>query len=293
MAKRADPDPTDPEVEIEEPVTPGSGGVQVDLKEKVVAPDAAKAAEEAQERRWKALENQASATRRINEDLKKQVQQLNERLTVPEPAAGKAVLPAGTAQETIDKYDQLVADGKWQESVRLLAREEAKAEYQASRQSEQKLQAAQFEQESRQTALERSKSQVEGRYPKLHRVSGEPESPDAQLFQEAVGSLSEEDPEFLRSPYAPTLAMQRMEEIAESRGIKLTRNGNVAMTARPGRVGQTSMPASRGSGGATTYTLSREQKEWADMHYGHLPESERYKHYARFAKMAETGGVET
>jgi len=43
------------------------------------------------------------------------------------PGTGAQDLPKGTPQETIDKYDQLVEGGKWQDAVRILSREEYKA----------------------------------------------------------------------------------------------------------------------------------------------------------------------
>ena len=273
-------------------------GVQVDLKEeeKSSAPADGKAEKapatppdrSAEERRWKALESQVAATRRINEDLRKQVSTLNERLQPPVDPGAKA-LPKGTAQETIDQYDQLVTDGKWQEAVRLLTREE----YKAQRDIEKAQDEVQRVQERRLSALERSKLKVESLYPALHRETGNSEATETQLFNEAVAELSQEDDQFLHDPYAPELAMRRMEDLAQARGIALTRSQAQAPVGTPRRAGQTSMPVSRGAGGASTYSLTPEQKGWCDTYLGHLPEAERYKHYAKYAKMAETtGGVD-
>lgn len=299
-------DPTDAEVvdEKNEAPDPQRGGVQVDLEEKdekgamgTAAAGAGKdgapattADRAVEERRLKALESQVAATRRINDDLRKQLTSLNERLVAPKPESGAAVLPKGTAQETVDKYDQLVAENKWQDAVRLLAREE----YKAARDVEQAEEQVRSTEERRLRTLERSKQMVEQLYPNLSRKTGDPASPESLLFDEAVDQLSSEDDQFGFDPYAPELAMHRMERIAWERNLMLTRSETVSKSpARSfGRAGQTSMPASRGSGGASTYTLNRDQKEWCDANLGHLPEAERYKHYARFAKMSEAGGVE-
>lgn len=298
MAKPVDP--TDPVVEEEESDPSQGKGIRVDLKEE--EKDASKPAGTggkppatppdpgAEERRWKALESQVAAARRINEDLKRQVQGLNERLTKPAaPVAGTGAqdLPKGTPQETIDKYDKLVEEGKWQESVRLLAREE----YKASRELEQAQAQVQAVETRRLNALERSKQKVREAYPMLHEESGDPEAPETQLYYQAVAQLSKEDDQFLHDPYAPELAMHRMEQLAREQGASLKRTAPTTARAL-GRAGQTSLPVSRGSGGATTYQLSADQKAAADAMLGHLPESERYKHYARFAKMSETGGIE-
>mgnify|MGYP001565507284 CR=1 FL=1 len=302
-------DVTDPEIDPDGVLHPSQGGgVQVDLKEdegKVTSPPADGKGKEtpatppdrsAEERRWKALESQVAATRRINEDLRKQVTTLNERLqkpaALPSGDSGAAVLPKGTAQETIDKYDQLVEGGKWQEAVRLLAREE----YRTSRSVEDAQEQVRHIEERRLTALERSKQKVEGLYPTLHRDTGDTESPETQLFNEAVSELSQQDEQFLHDPYAPELAMRRMEELAQERSIPLTRSTLKSSTvaSSSARRGQTSLPVSRGPGGATTYSLTPEQKVWADTYLSNLPEADRYKHYARYAKAAETtGGVET
>lgn len=294
MARPVDQgDVTDALVEGEEAPS-RKGELQVDLKEteETSSKPADGKAQEApatppdrsEDKRWKALESQVAATRRINEDLRRQLMTLNERLT-PQSDAGVKVLPKGTAQETIDKYDQLVEGGKWQDAVRLMAREE----YKSTREVEQATAQIRYVEERRITALERSKQKVESLYPKLHRETGDPESTETQLFNEALAELSNDDEQFLHDPYAPELAMRRMEELAQSRGVSLTRASKTP-TGSPRRLGQTSLPVSRGSGGASTYTLSRDQKEWCDMHLGHLPENERYKHYARFAKTAETEG---
>ena len=230
-------DVTDPEIDPDGVLHPSQGGgVQVDLKEdegKVTSPPADGKGKEtpatppdrsAEERRWKALESQVAATRRINEDLRKQVTTLNERLqkpaALPSGDSGAAVLPKGTAQETIDKYDQLVEGGKWQEAVRLLAREE----YRTSRSVEDAQEQVRHIEERRLTALERSKQKVEGLYPTLHRDTGDTESPETQLFNEAVSELSQQDEQFLHDPYAPEMAMRRKEELAQEPSIPLTRS---------------------------------------------------------------------
>ena len=303
MAKPAkESDPTDAVVEEQEvPPSSHEGGVQVVLKETPTkdAPSKEKASpapepDEAAERRWKALESQVAATRRVNETLQRTVQELTSKLQAPPAASesGAQVLPTGTSQETIDKYDKLVADGKWQEAVRVLSREE----YRTARQVEVAEEQVRSIQSRRLSALERSKLMVESTYPALHRDTGNPEAPETQFFNQALTELSAEYDQFLSDPYAPQLAMHRMEQLAASHGIKLTKAITQPLSsARPsaGRAGQTSMPASRGAGGASTYTLSPDQKEWCDANLSHLPEGERYKHYAQFAKMAESGGVET
>ena len=294
-------DVTDAEVDQEKLHPSQEGSVQVDLKEteeKSSKPADGKAEEapatppdrSAEERRWKALESQVAATRRINEDLRKQLTTLNQRLQPAEkPEAGATVLPKGTPQETVDKYDQLVTDGKWQDAVRLLAREE----YKTTRNIEQAQEQVQQVEQRRVQALERSKQKVESTYPSLHRESGDPNAVETQLFNEAIAELSNEDDQFLHDPYAPELAMRRMEELAQARGVPLTKAVSKTPVQTPGRRGQTSLPVSRGAGGAMTYTLTPEQKAVADTYYPHLPEAERYKHYARFAKMVETtGGVD-
>ena len=291
-------DVTDGQVEGDEESPSRAGGVQVDLKEtdeKPSKPADGKAVEapatppdrSAEERRWKALEGQVAATRRINEDLRRQLTTLNERLQTPKDEGVKP-LP----KTEVDKYDQLVADGRWQEAVDLKAETVAQRIYKQNRDTEQAQAQLRYVEERRVNALERSKQKVESRYPMLHRETGDPESIETQLFNEAIAELSHEDEQILHDPYAPELAMRRMEELAQARGVSLTRSASKT-PAPVRRLGQTSMPASRGAGGATTYQLSREQKEWCDMNLGHLPEAERYKHYARFAKVAEaTGGVE-
>ena len=293
MAKKVDDETVTVEPEEEEPSH--STEVQVDLKEtpskekeaagKAPSPEA-KAAEE---RRWKALENQMAASRRVNDDLRAQLKTLNERLEAPKQEPGKTALPEGTAQEVVDQYDKLVSDGKWQEAVRVLAREE----YKVARQTETAQEQLRTAEERRLGARERSKQKVRDAYPVLHEDTGNAEAPESVLYNEAVAELTKEDDQFLHDPYAPELAMPRMEQLARTRGVALTRTSVSVAPTRP-RGAQTSMPASRGSGGATSYTLNREQKEWCDANLAHLPEEERYKHYARFAKMSETtGGVET
>lgn len=292
MGKQAPPDPTGAVVDEEEEQAPSRGGeVQVDLEEKGKEPPAPekKPDPEAAERRWKAIESQVAATRRINEDLRKQVQTLNERLQqAPKEPSGAEVLPKGTSQETIDKYDQLVADGKWQEAVRVLSREE----YKTAREIERAQEQVQAAESRRLSALERSKQKVRESYPALHEETGDPEAPETTLYLQAVAELSKEDDQFIHDPYAPELAMTRMEQLARTQGVALRRAAPISSPGRtPGR--QTSVPASRGSGGASSYTLTREQKEWCDTNLSHLPVEERYKHYARFAKVSETeGGVE-
>ena len=305
MALPKQGDVTDAEIEESKPSQGQS--VQVDLKEEEPKgspkPADGKAQEapatspdrSAEERRLKALESQVAATRRINEDLKREVATLRqERQTTPPAESGAQVLPKGTAQETVDKYDQLVSNNRWQEAVRLLAREEARSEYKSTREIEQATEQVRYVEQRRLTALERSKQKVEATYPSLHRDTGNQEAVETQLFNQAVAELSTEDEEFIHSPHAPELAMRRMEEMAQERGIALTRSAVRATPKTATRGNQTSMPASRGPGGATTYTMTPEQKTWADQYLGHLPEGERYKHYARYAKAVETtGGVET
>ena len=295
MAKKVG-DPTDPDVAVEEEHPSRDAEVQVDLKETPKAsPKAPEVTEEdraAEEKRWKALENQTAAQRRIAEELRKQVQELNERLArQPAQPTGAQVLPEGTPKETVDKYDQLVADGKWQEAVRVLSREEYKVQRDTET-AQERLRAAE---ERKLTALERSKQKVRDAYPMLHEETGDAEAVESQLYAQAVSELTKEDDQFVHDPYAPELAMHRMEALARTQGVKLSKTDMQPSTVRPtlGRAGQTSMPASRGSGGASIYTLTREQKEVADEVLSHIPEAERYKHYARFAKMAETtGGAE-
>lgn len=300
-------DPTDAQVEDQEvPSSSTASGVQVDLKETPEKADAAGKAGQApanerdvaaEERRLKALESQVAATRRINENLSRQLAEVTQRLQqsqVQAPEAGRTAMPEGTAQAVVDKYDALVADGKWQDAVRLLAKEVSQQEYRTARQIEHAEEQVQQVQARRLTTLEKQKQTVESLYPNLHRDTGDPDSPEMQLFNAAVAQLANEDSEFLASPFAPTLAMHRMEQLAASQGIKLSKaTSQPNPTVRPGR-GATSMPASRGAGGAsgTTYQLSADQKEWCDANLGHLPEAERYKHYARFAKMSERGGIE-
>ena len=285
--------------EEEAPASSQQGGVKVNLEEKAPKTPVKEGVKEptgasdAEERRWKALESQVAAARRINEDLKRQVQSLSDKLqkpVAPVPESGAQVLPKGTAQETVDKYDQLVEAGKWQEAVRLLSREE----YKVSREVEVAQEQVRAVEARRVNALERSKQKVRDAYPTLHEDSGTPEAPESVLYNQAVAQLTQEDDQFIHDPYAPELAMHRMEQLAREQGIPLARMSPTKAPVRSvGRAGQTSMPASRGSGGASTYTLSREQKEWCDVHFAHLPEAERYKNYARYAKMSETtGGVE-
>ncbi len=294
-------DPTDPVVEDGEEDSSSRGkGVQVDLKETPPKGDASagekKATEpdrSAEERRWKALESQAAASRRIAEDLKRQLAEVNTRLAAaakPTPVAGPQALPAGTPQGTVDKYDKLVEDGRWQEAVDLKAELKAEEVYKRNRELERTQDRLQETEERRIKTLERSKQKVESAYPALHRDSGDPDAVEQQLFNQAIAQLSEEDAQFLHDPYAPELAMHRMEQIAREQGISLTRLKSPAPATAP-RI-NAGMPRSRGTGGATTYTLSAEQKAFADTQFAHMPEAERYKHYARFAKMAESGGVE-
>ena len=292
MAKKVD-DETVVVEEEEESSQPTE--VQVDLKEtpskekEAAGKEPSPEAKAAEERRWKALENQIAASRRVNDDLRTQLKTLNERLKPAELEPGGKALPEGTAQDVVDQYDRLVADGKWQEAVRVLAREE----YKVARQTETAQEQLRTAEERRLSALERSKQKVRDAYPTLREDTGNAEAPESVLYNEAVAELTKEDDQFLHDPYAPELAMHRMEQLARTRGVGLTRMSVSVTPARP-RGAQTSMPASRGSGGATSYTLTREQKEWCDANLAHLPEEERYKHYARFAKMSETtGGVET
>ena len=233
-------DVTDAEIEHDDgSVSSREGSVKVNLEEKETKPASSPADgkvettpatppdRSAEERRWKALESQVAATRRINEDLKRQnedvrrqLSTLNERLTpATTPASqgdsGARVLPAGTTQETIDKYDKLVTENRWQDAVRLLAREEARAEYRTTREIENATEQVRRVEERRLTALERSKAKVESAYPTLHRDTGNPDSVETQLFNEAVAELSTEDEEFIHSPHSPELAMRRMEELAQ------------------------------------------------------------------------------
>ena len=292
MAKKVE-DPDEPVIEPEEEHPSRDAETQVDLREEGKKPDAAAEAKAADEKRWKALENQNAAQRRIAESIQRELKELKEQQAkAPKPESqptGAQVLPAGTSQDVVDKYDQLVADGKWQEAVRVLSREE----YKVLRETERAEEQIRTSQERKLAAWERNKQKVRDAYPMLKEGQEDPESPELALYNQAVAELTQEDDQFIHDPYAPVMAMHRMEELAKSQGVKLNRNAEATPPARtPVRAGPTSMPVSRGSGGAATYTLSREQKEWCDVNLSHLPEGERYKHYARYAKMAEAGGVE-
>ena len=289
-----DEDPTGAEVEGEAaPESSTTSGVQVDLKETEKAPEKGAAPKpEVEDKRLKALESQVAATRRINESHQRTVQELNTRLqqgVQQAPAAGQQVMPQGASQAVVDQYDQLVADGKWQDAVRLLAREVSREEIKTTRQIETAEEQVRTVQQRRLTTLEKQKQMVESLYPALHRETGDPDAPETQLFNAAIAQLAGEDEQFLHDPYAPQLAMHRMEQLAATQGIKLTKAmTQISSPARPGR-GASSMPVSRGAGGASssTYQLSADQKEWCDANLSHLPEAERYKHYARFAKVTD------
>ena len=204
-------DPVEVVVEDPEPAADPSqaGGVKVDLKPGAATPAAPKPAtppaDEAGERRMKALENQLAAQRRVTETLQRQLAQRPAQ--APAMPTGAAALPAGTAQETVDKYDQLVTDGKWQDAVRLLAREEATRSYHEAQATER----LNERQNQRLDVLERSKERVRTRYPALHETEGDPDSAENKLYTMAINQLAEEDPEFAANPNAPALAMERME----------------------------------------------------------------------------------
>lgn len=285
-------DPVEVVVEDPEPAADPSQaeGVKVDLKPGAATPAAPKPAtppaDEAGERRMKALENQLAAQRRVTETLQRQLAQRPAQ--APAMPTGAAALPAGTAQETVDKYDQLVTDGRWQEAVRLLSREEARTEYQTQQALTEyhRVQAARVE--TWQGVMQR----VRSRYPQLDETNGDPASQEWALYNEAVAQLNQQDANFAGDIYAAELAMRRMEDLARERGLVLKPMSTPAAQPRtPGRGVQTSMPASRRAGGAATYTLTKDQKDWCDLHLGHLPEAERYKGYAGIAQAIEQGGT--
>ena len=305
-------DPTEATVEgaDEEDSEEGSpsrqGGVQVDLKEDAGKTPAAKGekaeGEDPGEPKWKkALENQLAASRRVQENLQKQLASLQEALkrpaSAPAPtlAPGATAMPPGTPQAVINEYDQLVDEGKWIDAVRRLGREVSREEYKKFREEERVEEQLHAHTAHHLGVLEKSKQRVEALYPTLHRETGDEAAVESQLFQQAQAQLVQEDPQIEYNPHAPELIMSRMEQLAAEQGVSLARSTTKgAAPARPAPRGvATTIPASRGVGGAVSYTLTPEQREWCDTYLSHLPEAERYKNYARIAKAAEKrGGVE-
>lgn len=282
-------------------------GVQVDLDQETssTATPSKPAAEKATPdpevtKQLKALQNQTAAQRRIIENYQRELAQRRTAPSTPAPAAptlqpGAAAMPAGTAQETVDKYDQLVNDGRWQEAVRLLAEEQANKVVQSTLQQREQAEQQRDAQATRLTVWEQSKQRVRERYPALDEVSGDMQAPESQYFNLAVAQLQREDPTVLQNPRLPELAMHRMEDLAREQGVRIQPaatggSGNSAAQPAVRRTGPTSLPASRRVGGANTMTLSKDQKEWCDRYLGHLPESERYKQYAMTSRVMEQGG---
>lgn len=240
------------------------------------------------EKRWKAMENQLSAGRRVTESIQRDLASIRQALAqrpVAQPSGlpskGADALPEGTDPATVDKYDKLMLEGDWQGAVRLLAREEAShvVKTRDAEEGQRQREAKRLE------TLERQKQMVRERYAALHEESGNPESQEWQLYNEAINQLSGEDPDFLGNPYSPTLAMTRMEALAAERGIRLS--AARAPTSPP--VGAR-RPVPRPASASNVYTITKEQKEWADRYLSHLPPEQRYKHYASFAKRTEAEG---
>ena len=281
-----------PVVEEEESPTPSTGkGVQVNLEVTPKKGEGEKppATPSLDPRRLDAIEKWVAGTRRTVEKIERSVLGLEHRLTQPveRPAPGGQVLPPGTPQETIDKYDQLVDQNRWQDAVRMLAREEARAEIEVQQQE----QARQANAQAQLITVAQSKARVAHRYPTLHQETGDETSAEAKLFEEVYQQATQEDPLLLGDPHAPELLMYRMEDLAQARGVKL-KPAVVSPTALTGR-GSTGvrgggLPPSRGAGGirGNTVTLAPEQKEYCDYHG--IP----YEEYAKSLKaLGETGEV--
>lgn len=291
---------TEPTVESEG-TTPSTGkSVQVDLNVEPVKPGAGAkpaATPTVDPKRLDAIEKWVAGTRRMVEKIERSILGIEHRMTQPaavsapstKPSAGSTVMPAGTAQPVIDKYDQLVDENRWQEAVRLLAREEARTEYE----SQQQESARQQEAQARLGALVQSKARVAIRYPTLHPETGDNESPEAQLFEEVYQQAGQSDPTLLVDPHAPELLMHRMEDLAQARGIKLkpvASGSEFTVPSGRGSIGVRGggLPPSRGAGGtkSNVVTLTPEQREYCEYHG--IP----FEDYAKSLKaLGETGEV--
>ncbi len=271
------PDDKDQPVQVTvqepEPQEPATGSVDVPLDNQPATPAAPKQEEggfRVTESEWKSLQNSIHATKRVNEQLRRELDSMKPK------AAPQPEVPI-----TQNEYDKLVADGRWQDAVAALAEKKAAEIFRRQQEEETRKR----EQEVAQTRLETSKQKVISKYPMLDPETGDHECIESQLFIQVMN----QHPEYLRNDYGPVLAMRDMEEIAAERGISLRRsiNHNLATnqeTVRRGRTNATSLPPSRPAmKNGNSYTISREQKELVDAS-GLDPTT-----YARIAKQLESG----
>jgi len=145
--------------------------------------------------------------KRMESRIGYQARQLEKRMKDMEALANQSLKPQAQEQKPTDDLDE-IANQDWKKAVKILGKEAAK-EYFAELQQQNTVEATRRESE---LELEKSRKLVLSRYPNIENESTE----EYKTYVEVVN----EDPQLLRNPRGPEIAMYRMEQ-------KLMANGKV------------------------------------------------------------------
>lgn len=246
------------ELKVEVPDNAASatdGSVEIDIEQKPAGDGKSAQAtpvqpqETAQDKAWKAIENQLAATRRVNEKLQKELAEIKTKIATPSPSAPVVA--------TTNELDKLVADGRWQEAVGKVAEEKAQKLFEQKELLRiQQDQAAQSVQR-----LEQAKQSVIEKYPDLHPETGNAESPVSVAYAQTLN----EHPEYLKNEFGPVLAMYEMEKKMNQPVTQRFQDAGANYeTVRRGRANAASLPPSRPASGKNMVTIDRDEKAMID-----------------------------
>lgn len=218
------------------------------------------------------LENQRSASVRVQDGMRKEIADLR--------ATKQVVQDRKPSAQESDKFHQLIQEGRDREAVELVVQERIQKAMENDRLDREIKNAEQ----KRVSILEESTKWVTAKYPQLDPAKGDSEDPFSQVFDQVVN----EHPEWHSDPWGPRLALQEAEHRAQQLGLSLKPQKAVGNGTKPAgggnRVPIGSLPRSRQDLRSTEVVMSSEEKALCDRN------GWKYEDYKRNQKQLEQGG---